>query len=148
LLANFAHDLGLSVDRLQLSTDELAKLDAEELLSYTLQRAIEARIVPPNFQLAQAQRLFEVFKANVQAMQSYRPKASSQRVTLIKAADRLTVETDETMGWGALTSGEIEIHTVSGNHFTIVREPHVKNLAEQLADCINRAALRSFASHT
>jgi thioesterase domain-containing protein len=148
LLANFAHDLGLSVDRLQLSTDELAKLDAEELLSYTLQRAIEARIVPQNFQLAQAQRLFEVFKNNVQAMQSYRPKASSQRVTLLKAADRLTVETDETMGWGALTSGEIEIHTISGSHFTIIREPHVKNLAEQLTDCINRAALRSFASHT
>jgi len=56
--------------------------------------------------------------------------------------------TDETTGWGALTSGEIEIHTVSGNHFTIVREPYVRNLAEQLADCINRAALRSFASHT
>jgi amino acid adenylation domain-containing protein len=149
LLANFAHDLGLSVDRLQFSTDELAKLGAEELLSYMLQRAIEARIVPQNFQLAQAQRLFEVFKNNVQAMQSYRPKASSQRVTLLKAGERSTVETtDETMGWGALTSGEIEIHTVSGSHFTIVREPYVRNLAEQLADCINRAALRSFASHT
>jgi len=149
LLASFAHDLGLSVDRLKLWTDELAKLDSEELLSYTLQRAIEARIVPQNFKLAQVQRLFEVFKINVQAMQSYRPKASSQRVTLLKAGERSTVETtDETTGWGALTSGEIEIHTVSGDHFTMVREPHVRNLAEQLADCIKRAALRSFASHT
>src|SRR6185436_1920389 len=85
LLAGFAQDLGLSVDRLKLSTDELAKLDSEELLSYTLQRAIEARIVPQNFKLAQVQRLFEVFKINVQAMQSYRPKASSTRLTLLKA---------------------------------------------------------------
>ena len=149
LLANFARDLGLPVDRLELSTDELAKLDSEELLSYTLQRAIEAGIVPQDFQLAQVQRLFEVFKINVQAMQSYRPKASSQRVTLLKAEERPAVETtDETMGWGELTSGEIEIHTVSGSHFTIVREPHVRNLAEQLADCIHRAALRSLASHS
>jgi thioesterase domain-containing protein len=148
-LAIFARDLGLSVDRLKLSTDELANLDSEELLSYTLQRAIEARIVPQNFQLAQVKRLFEVFKINVQAMRSYRPKASSQRVTLLKAGERSTVETtDETMGWGALTSGQVEIHTVSGSHFTIVREPYVRSLAEQLADCINKSTLQSFASHT
>jgi thioesterase domain-containing protein len=67
-------------------------------------------------------------------------------VTLLKAGEHELA--DETMGWGALTSGEIEVHRVPGNHFTIVREPYVRSLAEQLADCINRATLRSFASHT
>jgi thioesterase domain-containing protein len=146
LLSNFARDLGLPVDGLQLSRDELAKLDSDELLSYVLQRAIEAGVVPGDIQLAHARRLFEVFKINVQAMQSYRPAASSMRVTLLKAGEQEVA--DETMGWGALTSGEIEIHTVPGSHFTIVREPYVRNLAEQLADCIHSATLRSFASHT
>ena len=146
LLTNFARDLGLPVDGLQLSTDELAKLDSEELLSYVLQRAIEAGVVPGDIQLAHARRLFEVFKINVHAMQSYRPEASSTRVTLLRAGEQEVA--DETMGWGALTSGEIEIHRVPGSHFTIVREPYVRSLAEQLADCINRATLRSFASHT
>ena len=146
LLMNFARDLGLSLDGLQLSTDELAKLDSDELLSYVLQRAIDAGVVPGDIQLAHARRLFEVFKINVQAMQSYRPAASSMRVTLLKASEQEVA--DETMGWGALTSGEIEIHRVPGSHFTIVREPYVRSLAEQLADCINRATLRSFASHT
>jgi amino acid adenylation domain-containing protein len=149
LLANFARDLGLPVDSLQLSTDELARLDAEELLSYVLQRAIEAGIVSEDVQLAEVRRLFEVFKINVRARQIYRPQPSSTHVTLLKAAEQVAVDTaDETMGWGALTSGEIEIHTVPGSHFTIVREPYVRSLAEQLADCINRATLRSLASHT
>jgi thioesterase domain-containing protein len=81
-------------------------------------------------------------------MQSYRPQPSSTPVTLFKAGEQGTLETpDETMGWGVLTSGEVEIHTVPGSHFTIVREPYVRSLAEQLADCINKATLRSFASH-
>jgi thioesterase domain-containing protein len=134
---------------LQISTDELAKLNSEELLSYVMQRAIEAGILPEDIQLAHARTLFEVFKLNVRAMQNYRPQPSSTRVTLLKAGEQGTMETpDETMGWGALTSGEIEIHTVPGSHFTIVREPYVRSLAEELADCINSATLRSFASHT
>ncbi|HYP02761.1 MAG TPA: thioesterase domain-containing protein [Pyrinomonadaceae bacterium] len=140
LLTNFARDLGLSVDSLKLSADELAGLNSEELLSYVLQRAIVEGIVPQDVQLAQARRLFEVFKINVQAMQSYRPQPSAFALTLLSAAEREDSEApDETMGWGALTSGEVEIHRVPGSHFTIVREPHVRSLAEQLADCINRA---------
>ena len=149
LLINFAHDLGLSVDGLNLSTDELAKLDSEELLSSVLQRAIEAGIVPEDIQLAHARKLFELFRLNVQAMQSYRPQASSQRVTLLKAEEQGTVETpDETMGWGALTSGEVETHTVPGSHFTIVREPYVRSLAEHLADCINRCFASKVRTHS
>jgi thioesterase domain-containing protein len=146
LLTNFARDLGLPVDGLQLSTDELAKLDSDELLSHVLQRAIEAGVVPGDIQLAHVRTLFDVFKINVQAMQNYRPEASSTRVTLLRAGEQEVA--DETMGWDALTSGEIEIHRVPGNHFTIVREPYVRSLAEQLADCINRATVRSLASHT
>jgi aspartate racemase len=140
LLTNFARDLGLSVDGLNLSRDELDRLGSEELLSYVLRRAIEVGIVPQDVQLSQARRLFEVFKINVQAMQNYRPQASSRAVTLLKADEQANAEApDETMGWGALTTGEIEIHSVPGSHFTLVREPYVRRLAEQLADCINRA---------
>jgi thioesterase domain-containing protein len=79
----------------------------------------------------------------------HRPKASSTRVTLLKAGEQgARATSNETMGWGALTSGQVEIHTVPGGHFTIVREPYVRSLAEQLADCINKATLQSFASHT
>ena len=148
LLMNFARDLGLSVDGLQLATEELAQLDSEELLSHVLQRAIEEGIVPEDIQLAHARKLFEVFKINVRAMRSYRPQPSSTRVTLLKAGEQGETADETTMGWSALTSGGVELHTVPGSHFTIVREPYVESLAEELADCINRATLRSFVSHT
>ena len=128
------------LDKLKISTPELYKLDSEELLGYVLQRGIEAEMVSQDVPLAQVRKLFELFKSNVEANENYRPQPLSQRVTLFKG-DKETMETpDETMGWGALTSGEVEIHTVpGGDHYTIVHEPYVRSLAEQLTDCIRRA---------
>ena len=139
-VTHFARNVDMPLDKLKISTDELYKLDSEELLGYVLQRAIEAEMVPQDVQLAEVRRLFEVFKANVEANENYRPQVSSQRITLFKS-EKETVETpDGTMGWGALTSGEVEVHTVPGsNHETIALEPYVRSLAEQLTDCIRRA---------
>ena len=139
-VTHFARNLDMPLDKLKISTDELYKLDSEELLGYVLQRAIEAEMVPQDVQLAEVRRLFEVFKANVEANENYRPQVSSQRITLFKS-EKETIETpDGTMGWGALTSGEVEIHTVPGSdHETIALEPYVRSLAEQLTDCIRRA---------
>jgi len=139
-ITEFAELLEVPLDKLKISTGELAKLDSEELLGYVLQRAIEEELVPQDVQLEQVRRLFEVCKGNLEAMENYRPQPSSQRVTLFKEETQETVETaDETSGWGALTSSEVEIHTVPGRHRTMVDEPYVRILAEQLTDCIRRA---------
>jgi thioesterase domain-containing protein/SAM-dependent methyltransferase len=140
-VALFADLVSMQLDKLKISTDELYELDSEELLGYVLQRAIEAEMVPEDIQLAHVRKLFEVFKGNMEAMDNYRPQVSSLRVTLFKDEMPETVEApDETMGWDALTSGEVEIHTVPGSsHRTMVDEPYVRNLAEQLTDCIRRA---------
>jgi amino acid adenylation domain-containing protein len=139
-VTHFAQLVKVPLDKLKISIDELYKLDSEELLDYVLQRGIESEMVSQDVQLAQVRRLFELFKSNVEANENYRPQPLSQRVTLFKG-DKETMETpDETMGWGALTSGEVEIHTVPGaDHFTMVDEPYVRSLAEQLTDCIHRA---------
>jgi amino acid adenylation domain-containing protein len=139
-VTRFARNFDMPLDKLKISTDELYQLDSEALLGYVLQRAIAAEMVPQDVQLAVVRRVFEVFKGNVEANENYRPQVSSQRITLFKG-DKETVETpDETMGWGVLTSGEVEVHTVPGSdHFTIGLEPYVRSLAEQLTDCIRRA---------
>ena len=97
-------------------------------------------MVPQDVQLAQVRRLFDVFKGNMEAKDNYRPQPISQRVTLFKDDQQETAETPDETIWGALTSGGVEIHTVQGSvHHTIVLEPHVRSLAEQLTDCIRRA---------
>jgi thioesterase domain-containing protein len=39
----------------------------------------------------------------------------------------------------------VEIHSVPGNHQTIVEAPHVKTLAEVLGGCIERAEANRLA---
>lgn len=46
---------------------------------------------------------------------------------------------DPTLGWGAVAAGGVEVHTIPGNHQTIIEAPHVETLAEILGTCIARA---------
>ncbi len=69
--------------------------------------------------------------------QAYTPKPYAGRVTLFRAAGR-TAEygNDAALGWEEVVRGEIEIITVPGDHMTILEEPHVWNLVEQLSACL------------
>jgi thioesterase domain-containing protein len=40
--------------------------------------------------------------------------------------------TDTTYGWSQLAEGSLEIEVVTGNHFTMLEEPHVSLLAQKL----------------
>ena len=42
------------------------------------------------------------------------------------------------MGWGKLALGGVEILDVPGDHATMVKEPHVRALAERLSHCLSR----------
>src|SRR5262249_10386866 len=46
---------------------------------------------------------------------------------------------DAQLGWGKRATGGVEVHTIPGEHHTILREPHVLVLAQKLGDCIRRA---------
>jgi non-ribosomal peptide synthetase component F/thioesterase domain-containing protein/acyl carrier protein len=69
--------------------------------------------------------------------QAYSPKPYPGRVTLFRAAGR-TAEygSDPALGWEEVVRGEIKIITVPGDHMTILEEPHVWNLVEQLSACL------------
>ncbi len=41
-------------------------------------------------------------------------------------------------GWRALAAG-LEVHTVPGDHITMLAEPHVQVLAERLNACLDAA---------
>jgi len=43
------------------------------------------------------------------------------------------------MGWGRVCSGRVEVHTIPGDHSSILQEPHVLTLAEALRECLLRA---------
>ena len=49
------------------------------------------------------------------------------------------------MGWAGLVRGGVEVRDVSGNHFNMVKEPHVAVIAEELKRTID-AHLRTRAA--
>jgi len=51
-------------------------------------------------------------------------------------------EPDPLLGWNGMASGGIEVHEVPGYHGQHLREPNVAILAQQLTNCLDRAALK------
>jgi amino acid adenylation domain-containing protein len=142
LMSNFAADLGLTLDHLEVSPDELLRREPHQQLAYVLELAARANILPPDLDLSDIRRLYHVFKANVRARQSYRPKPADLYVTVFQAAESpASAREYVARGWTELALAGIEIHSVPGNHFDMVREPHVRILAERLRACMEAAPI-------
>jgi len=52
---------------------------------------------------------------------------------------------DPHLGWEARTTGEVELQLIEVNtrkHILLLREPHVRQVAEKLSDSLRRARTR------
>jgi len=130
LLDQFARDLGISPEQLEISPEELMHIGQEERLNYVLDRAGDHDLLPPDIELSQMRHLFNIFKINVRAMLSYVPKPSPVPVTLFTVG-----ESSANTIWNTLSP--TQVNPVSGNHFTMMREPHVEVLAGKLKACLD-----------
>ncbi|MBD2460792.1 amino acid adenylation domain-containing protein [Oscillatoria sp. FACHB-1407] len=76
--------------------------------------------------------LLPIVYANAQAAYRYVPQPYSQRITLFKATEQPdAIGHDPTLGWGTLAN-DIQVHLVPGNHLSLLQQPHVQTLAQQL----------------
>ncbi|MDY7003146.1 MAG: hypothetical protein SWX82_04045 [Cyanobacteriota bacterium] len=46
--------------------------------------------------------------------------------------------TEEDRGFCSLVTGKLETDVIPGDHYGIMRSPHVRVLAQKLAACLNR----------
>lgn len=136
LLVNFALHVGLSVNQTGLAPSHLANLAREDQLAYMVRQARAADLVPPDVSLAQIRSLFEVYKANVRAAGRYRPSTSAVSLVLFHAAERGRGVADVAAEWSRLATGNVETYEVPGDHFTLLRKPHVSVVAERLRESI------------
>ena len=80
----------------------------------------------------------KVMDAYVKAMNAYVPRPYKGRVTLLLPAESPSGHSgDPTWGWGSVTNN-VEVRVVPGGHLTCITS-HVKELAENLTDFLNRA---------
>jgi fatty-acyl-CoA synthase len=78
-----------------------------------------------------------VMEEHIRAMRAYVPRGYNGRLALFRVrAQFLSRTPDPEMGWGRLTSAEVDVHHIAGSHGSILEEPHVQVLAEKLKRCL------------
>lgn len=87
-------------------------------------------VLPRDIDPAQAERLLEVYKINEEAAWRYQPRSYHGRVKLFQTAKKpegLFVEPD--WGWGKYATQGVEAISVPGDHHSMLKAPHVRELA-------------------
>ena len=82
----------------------------------------------------------KLWEIHIRALINYIPKPYLGSVTLFRSkAHPLLCSFDAKYGWGDLVRGGVHVKVVSGPHDSILEEPYVQSLAEELKRCLERA---------
>ncbi|MEM7345915.1 MAG: amino acid adenylation domain-containing protein, partial [Chloroflexota bacterium] len=129
---------------LQISVEMLEGLTFDEQLDQLLQISNQVPESPLGATKKQLEGFIAVFKANVSRYYIPQNIQPATTINLFKAEDvyqqlganRLL----STLGWDQFVNEDrLKIHKVSGNHMTMMTDPHIEQLAKQLAACIEAA---------
>jgi len=94
--------------------------------------------------------MMDVAKASHNAMLCYSRKEYPNPITLFRAQESSAAITslqshihlavnDPTLGWQDVCTTPVLVHDVPGNHVSMVIEPHVATLGDELRRCIRQA---------
>jgi len=135
---------------LEVTETVLQSIEPAEQLSYFHEQLKRVNLFPLDSDIKKVRGFVEVYKANIQMHHLYVPlEISPTRISLFKAAiedseeilsDRLSeILREPTWGWNQLSEGSVAIQVVPGDHMTMMNQPHVQVLAEQLKVCFEQA---------
>ncbi|MGB3402980.1 MAG: amino acid adenylation domain-containing protein [Microcoleaceae cyanobacterium] len=141
LLWQFTQDLGLRFgQKIVESFEVLQSIPADEQLNFILQQAQVKGLLAPDLDFMDFQPVVEVFKHNLQALQNYKPKTYSGKITFLKAKENLWENlSDSSLDWHQLSRQSLDIHPVDGNHYTMLSSPCVDQLSAQLRQCMTES---------
>ena len=109
---------------------------ANEMRFRRVEKSESASVEETNRHLAQ---LEHVYHTNLDALKFYRARPYPKKIILFNAEEQdPAMVIDPLYGWPSLAA-KIEVHTVPGNHDTILMEPHAKVLAQKFAACLARS---------
>jgi thioesterase domain-containing protein len=120
--------------------EEPPAMPEEERPLWLLGRARSAGLLQAEVKPERVRRLLGVYRANLEAYAGYRPERWNAAITLYRPAVTLDQPTPRPAnGWEELSSGPIEVHTVPGDHYTMLAPPGVLALSELLGERLERA---------
>ncbi len=89
-----------------------------------------------------ARQFMRVWIANLRARMRYTPLPSSLRLTLFRGSEQtdMPIRREPTMGWDKVVSPDrIDVHTIEGDHFQIMRNPNVRPIGKALRELLDKA---------
>ncbi|HEX7241404.1 MAG TPA: alpha/beta fold hydrolase, partial [Longimicrobiaceae bacterium] len=138
-LAGFLLHLGLTGEQIARAAEGAGTLGPRERLQRAWEAARAADVVPGDLEFARFERLWSVFRANVGAAAAYRPQPCAADLLLVLAEERAAPAAGEVARWEELTSGSVRSAITPGDHFSLVREPQVREVAALIADALQPA---------
>ncbi len=131
LLGFIVEQIGLHFNqKLSIDWEKLSTLEEEERLEHVLQILQNHEIVPPLSGKNLIMGLINVYKANSQASFHYQPKSIKSSISLLKTAKlAASFPDDSTVGWGQLTEAQVHIHSINGEHESLLKEPYVNEVS-------------------
>ncbi|MBE9243194.1 amino acid adenylation domain-containing protein [Microcystis aeruginosa LEGE 00239] len=147
-LAEVSKGIEVYLDKtVDISYETLQLLTVEEQLKYALNFFKLTNMLPPNAETRQLEKIVQAYKTSCLCLIDYLPKQIYPgKITIIRAGEELADDPnkdliagdceDSSLGWSEFSTEPVEIHFVLGNHVSIMVEPHVQILAEELKVCL------------
>jgi amino acid adenylation domain-containing protein len=135
ILRLMARALGdLSGTTFEVEGERLRALgDREAQLAFVVAEAHRAGALPPDVGVPRLRPLFAVVSANVEARRRYSPRPLPGSMLLIRPREHvLPPPEDPTLGWSRLVEEAVDVRNVPGDHYTMMAEPNVREVAEYL----------------
>ncbi|HEX2091249.1 MAG TPA: amino acid adenylation domain-containing protein, partial [Longimicrobiaceae bacterium] len=134
LLLFLAHDLGYPSGALHGLAELLAGHAPGERLE-RLAEVLRSRVPAlAEIDAAQLRDRAEGYRRNLSAAARYRPGPYAGRITLLRAAQGPAAPEDPRLRWRELTPFPLEVHTVEGDHYTILTGENARALARILEE--------------
>jgi amino acid adenylation domain-containing protein len=135
LLQIMASELGITTRGLDPSEEgALREMTVDELLATVLSQGKKQKRLPADFGLEELKERYALTLKNSVALRAYRPSPLDVEIELIRAAEG-PGNVDRTLGWGSVAA-KVSVTEQSGDHFSMMRQPHLPTLAETVSTLI------------
>ncbi|GAB4212335.1 MAG: hypothetical protein OHK0022_48020 [Roseiflexaceae bacterium] len=134
-------------ENLPMKPEEFQALSPEAQLEIAMETARNNNIIPPDATPEQVQRITGVLQANFAALLRYQAQTYPGQITFLRTEPPpipenergdMLMYSDETRGWRQVSGEPIEVHTMPGQHVTLMSEPYVRTVAQVLRGCLEQ----------
>jgi amino acid adenylation domain-containing protein len=119
---------------------ELKDVSPENKIEYIVEKAEKLGLFPPEDSREKNRRFVDVLVGTLKATYAYKRRYYPGKVTVFRPQERHLHATDPQLVWvelyAVLDAAEIELVNISGNHYSMMKSPHLGTLAQGLNNCL------------